>query len=87
MSETILFVLFHPRGLSLPAQHHNACDDDDQADRQPQRSQHPQPRPGDNPRQPQPNEHQRKPLKEVRIVDGDVLVLHVLPPFTHPPGE
>ena len=26
--------------------------------------------------------HQRKPLKEVRVVDGDVLVLHVLPPFT-----
>ena len=66
--------------MSLPAQHYDACDNDDQADGQPQRSQHPQPRPGDNPRQPQPNEQQRKTLKKVRAVDSDVLVLHVVPP-------
>lgn len=81
MSETtILFVLFHISGLSLPAQHHHACDDDDQADRQPQRSKHPYPWPCDNPSQAQANEEQGQPLKEVGAMDCDVLVFHSVPP-------
>ena len=81
MSIAILSVLFHIYGLSLPAQHHNACDDDDEANRQPQRCQHPHPLPCDKPHQTQADEQQRKALKEVRAVDGDVLVFHDLPPL------
>ena len=65
----------------MPTQHHDAGDEQRQADGQPQRCQHPEPWHGGDARQAQADEQQCKALKEVWTVDGDVLVFHDLPPL------